>query len=82
MEDKITMLKGMHELVRHMNDEKYYMDWINIVPDCPQEEDFWFIAHDEELFAAVLRLFVAIIRKATDENKEAVLVIGKKVYGV
>lgn len=80
MKDKIIMLRGMHEMVRHLNNEEYYMKWILIVPDEPQDDDFEFIANDEELFPAVLNLFTRIISRALSSNES--LIIDNKVYSV
>lgn len=80
MKDKVIMLRGMHEMVRHLNNEEYYMKWILIVPDEPQDDDFEFIANDEELFPAVLNLFTRIISHALSNNES--LIIDNKLYSV
>lgn len=58
------LLKQMHEYVRlHIDDEEAYMDWIVLVPDEPDEEDFENIAEDEELWKCCCILFGKIIRR-------------------
>ena len=49
-EDRIGWIKSMHDVSVDDGDERIYMRWIMIVPDEPQEDDFEFIADDEELW--------------------------------
>ena len=49
-EDRIGWIKSMHDVIVDDGDERIYMRWIMIVPDEPQEDDFEFIADDEELW--------------------------------
>lgn len=60
---KVKLLKGMHEYVRNINDERAYMRWINIVPDEPMEDDFEFIAEDKELWTDTCELFADLVKR-------------------
>lgn len=61
---RINFLKQMHEYIQfHINDENVYMIWILIVPDDPQEDDFKFIAEDEELWTSACTTFGKIIKE-------------------
>lgn len=63
-EQRIEQLKHMHELMTLSNDENIYMTWICCgVPDCPMEDDFEFIAEDDERYNEVFDLFVKLIAK-------------------
>ena len=43
---RITVLKNCHEIMRHLNNEEAYFEWITDgVPDCPREEDFELLAN-------------------------------------
>lgn len=60
-EDRKTILKHMHEIIRNINDERAYGWWIMVVPDCATEEDFDDIAEDAELCTDICELFGKII---------------------
>lgn len=60
---RVNQLKAMHELMCEANDEEIYITWIYLVPDCPSEEDFDYIAMDDSLYNEVFDLFVKLIAK-------------------
>ena len=61
-EMRIRQLKAMHELMCAANDETIYMSWIICgVPDCPTEDDFEYIAEDEESYNECFDLFIKLI---------------------
>ena len=63
-ESRIAQLKAMHEVMINANDESIYVSWISCgVPDCPQEDDFEFIAEDNEEYNEVVDLFVELIQR-------------------
>ena len=76
MAKRIALLKAQHEIIKYMNNEEAYMEWINIVPDCPTEDDFEFIAEDEELFADAMECFKDIMNTYLDDG----IYIGNKLY--
>lgn len=76
MAKRIALLKAQHEIIVHMNNEEAYMEWINIVPDCPQDDDFEFIAEDDELFANAMECFKSIMDTYLDDG----IYIGNKLY--
>lgn len=74
---RIELLKAMHLIMQTMNNEEAYFAWINTMPDEPQEDDFEFIAGDEEelkeCVQAFKRIFVAY-------QKDGIYVGGTKAY--
>ena len=63
IKQRIEQLKHMHELMLLANDEEIYMTWIVLgVPDCPEEDDFEFIAEDDESYNETVDLFCKLIR--------------------
>lgn len=62
-DSRVAQLKAMHQLMLEANDESIYMTWICHVPDCPDEEDFEYIAMDDEEYNECFDLFVKLIAK-------------------
>ena len=60
---RIAQLKSMQELMCQANDENIYMTWIYLMPDEPSEEDFEYIASDDEAYNECFDLFVKLIAK-------------------
>ena len=60
---RVNQLKSMHALMCEANDEMIYMSWINIMPDCPSEEDIESIAIDDKQYNECFDLFVKLISK-------------------
>ena len=61
MEDRINLLKAMHEIMIHMNNEDAYWRWVILgVPDEPSEDDFRFIASDKESFNECVEHFTKV----------------------
>lgn len=56
-EDRILWVESMHNFMVNEGDEDLYFGWILIVPDCPQEDDFEFIAEDKELWDMCVDFF-------------------------
>jgi hypothetical protein len=62
IESRINQLKAMHTLMTEANDESIYIRWVELgVPDCPDEDDFEFIAQDNECYNECFDLFVKLI---------------------
>lgn len=58
---KEQLLRDMHNMMLHMNDEDAYMHWITLgVPDEPSDDDFESIAEDEEEFNEVVNWWYKI----------------------
>lgn len=56
--ERVRRLKLMHELMCTANDENLYMEWVCVgIPDAPTDDDFEFIAEDDELFDDTVDLF-------------------------
>ena len=59
---RVKQLKAMHSLMCNANDENIYMSWICCgVPDCPQDDDFEYIAEDDELYNETCDLFIKLV---------------------
>lgn len=58
---RVSQLKAMHNLMLEANDERIYMTWIYMMPDCPSEEDFIDIALDDKQYNECFDLFVKLI---------------------
>ena len=60
---RIEQLKAMHSLMQNANNEEIYMTWITLgVPDEPYEDDFVYIAEDDDAYNECFDLFVRLIR--------------------
>ena len=60
---RMAQLKAMHEVILNANNENIYMSWIITVPDCPQDDDFEFIAEDDDNYNEVVDLFIKLVSK-------------------
>ena len=60
---RVKQLAAMHELMCQANDEYIYMSWINLMPDGATEEDFKYIALDDEQYNECFDFFVKLIKK-------------------
>ena len=61
---RTDQLKAMHNVMCESNSESIYMSWITCgVPDCPQDDDFEFIAEDDERYNEKVDLFVELVAK-------------------
>ena len=63
LEERTTLLRNMNYQVKLIEDENAYMEWINHIPDEPDEEDFLEIAEDLEDFHSACILFCKLITK-------------------
>ena len=70
--DKIDFIKALNEIILGLGDEDIIDAWICIMPDCPTEEDFEFIANNQESFDEVVNEFVRLSKH---------IKTGIKVYG-
>lgn len=63
-EGRIEQLKAMHEVMLNASSENIYMSWITCgVPDCPLEDDYEFIAEDDERYNETVDLFIKLVSK-------------------
>ena len=61
VKERINWLKNAHEFITLLNNENAYYDWIvEGVPDCPSENDFEFIASNEDSFNEVKDYFFEV----------------------
>lgn len=64
VQEKFELLKAMHTIIRMMNDEGAYFEWIYTIPDEADDEELMDIAeNDNETFAEAVTEFYRIIRK-------------------
>lgn len=61
-EARVSQLKAMHELMCNANDEDIYMSWIYTMPDGATQEDFEYIAMDDESYNECFDVFVKLIK--------------------
>lgn len=62
-EQRIDLLKRMNRAIIDKGDEEIWMAWIMYaIPDCPQEEDYDFIASDEDSFKETLELYERLMK--------------------
>lgn len=62
--DRFNLLKAMDFIIFSLDDETpYYQEWISVVPDCAEDDDFQFIANDNELYDLACRTFEKIIKE-------------------
>lgn len=76
MLDRFETVRAMNCLIKDMNNEDAYMEWIYTVPDEATEEDLMDIAQDEELFGETVRLFLRLYEEYIADG----LFIGRKLY--
>lgn len=70
--EKLAFVKAMHTIIRSLNDESYYFDrWINVMPDCPTEEDFEDFAKkdNEDILEELAAMFAYIMTDACKDEK-------------
>lgn len=60
---RVKQLRAMHELMIAANDERIYMSWIYLMPDCPSADDFNEIALSDEQYNECFDKFVRLIAK-------------------
>lgn len=61
---RMEQLELMHQLMMKANDENLYMRWITIgPPDDPSEDDFEFIAENNERYNECCDLFIELVSK-------------------
>lgn len=61
-ETRVTQLKLMHQLMCTTNDEGLYMTWVSGgVPDQPMDDDFEFIAEDNDTYNDTCKLFAKLV---------------------
>jgi hypothetical protein len=59
--NRVEFIKALNEIVLGLGDEELIEGWLmNGVPDCPSEEDFEFIANDQESFDETVNCFVRL----------------------
>lgn len=73
-EDELTdysrfdIVRLMHETIRFINDERAYMHWIYLMPDCPTVDDFFDFADDNAAFEELKELFMELIEDYGDSG--------------
>ena len=64
---RIKMLKEMNKYIIEMGDEEIWMDWITLgVPDEPSEDDYEFIAENDDEWTDVCGLFGKLAKEEAD----------------
>ena len=66
---KIDILKQMHKYILEMGDEEIYEAWVmGYVPDQPQEDDYEFIATDDNFWTETCEAFGRFVKLDIKEN--------------
>ena len=76
MAERYELMKAMNTIICAMNDEDAYSYWINIVPDCAENDDLMDIAQNDELFADACNAF----KSAMEEYGESGFYIDGKAW--
>ena len=64
---RIKLLKEMNAYIIEMGDEEIWMDWITLgVPDAPSEDDYEFIAENDDEWNDVCSLFGKLAKEEAD----------------
>ena len=64
---RIKLLKEMNTYIIEMGDEEIWMDWITLgVPDEPSEDDYEFIAENDDEWNDVCDLFGKLTKEEAD----------------
>jgi len=74
----LELVKAMHTVIKAMNNEEAYCSWINTVPDEPSDDDFYFIAGNDDSMNEVCTDFWLIVRAY---GSDGFYVGGDKAYG-
>ena len=75
--EKYELVKAMNEIVMSLNNEDaYYNHWIFIVPDEANDDDFYDIATDEELFNDTVKCFKRNMREYLKDG----IYVGNELY--
>lgn len=77
-EEKALLLKSMHEIISHLNNEDAYDQWIYTVPDGASDEDFHEIAEDSTLFQDSCQLFVCLMNDYLEDG----IYIDKQLFAI
>ena len=61
---RVDTLKGMNKYVlEKINDEELIFHWLEQgIPDCPSDDDFLFIAEDDEEWERVCSVFAWVVK--------------------
>lgn len=62
--ERIEALKAMDTLCKMFNNEEGWNIWVTVgVPDCPDEDDYEYIASDDRMFEDIKVLFYTLYRE-------------------
>lgn len=56
------LIQSMNEIVSWLNNEEAYGEWITVVPDMATDDDFEYIAQEDELYTDATKLFLRIMK--------------------
>lgn len=77
-QERFEALKSMNTIIKSMNDESAYNEWIWIIPDEADDDELMEIAEeDEETFEDACKLFAKLVKKYMKYG----LYIDGEVYG-
>lgn len=62
------IVTAMNEIVISLNNEDAYSEWIAVVPDMANDDDFEYIAQEDELYTDATKLFLRIMKDYADDG--------------
>lgn len=65
---RFEIIKSMNTLIQSLNNEDAYYEWIIVVPDEANDDDFMDIASDEELFRECVKLYKRLYEKYIEDG--------------
>ena len=67
IKDRIEIAKAMNKYIINLGDEEIWESWITLgIPDCPSEEDYEFIASDDDEWTDLCKLFGILVKTDKD----------------
>ena len=74
--NKVKILEGMNNIIKALNNEEAYYEWIVTIPDEADEDDIKYCAEDEEIFTEAVEDFKRIMKHYLKDG----FYIDKKLY--
>lgn len=63
LKERFEILKSMNTLIKAMNNEEAYLEWIYLIPDQADDDELMECAEDSEIFKEACELFRALLKR-------------------
>lgn len=63
LKTRLSQIKMMHQMMLTANDENIYSTWVCEVPDEPSQDDFEYIAGNDDAYNEVCDLFAVLVKR-------------------